>query len=274
LDLDRNAGSNSSTTLSVAGDLSVANVAAKHLSGSISSGGTVNMSYSGSLTLGGFTAANGALTLNTSAGLSASGSFNITAASKTFNSGISFSGSIPANGQFGLAGSGSLQFGSYSTDTFTLKLTKDGLFLGDGATPQLNFGGLQVPFTTFGLDSTGVTSFSGSKGIDSGWVRFLDSPAPPFGSNPPEGDVYARTTGSVGLSSSANGTISAILSYTWAPWLVYRDLNGLHDRPNDINAVSEPPRFSSSGGIGSDGRFTVNKSFEGVPKFDFDFWNN
>jgi len=76
----------------------------------------------------------------------------------------------------------------------SLKLTNDGVLPGGSVTPNLNFGGLQVPIS-FRVSSSGVASFSGNKSVDSGWVRFCDSPAPSASffnqnpPNPPEGDL-------------------------------------------------------------------------------------
>ena len=273
-EMTHSAGSAANATLSVFGTLNVPNVPAKRLGGTISTGGTISMRYDGSVSLGGFTAANGSLVLTSNGGLSASGSFNISAAGATFNSGLSFSGNIPTTGLFDLAGSGSLSFGGFTTDTFNLKLSKDGLFIGEGILPRLNFGSLSVPFTVFSLNSGGITSFSGSADRDSGWQRFFDKP---FGD---DGDVYARLAGSVGLSSSSNGTISANLNYTWAGWVVYTKCNPgfpvgdgkctTYYGPDDINNGSG--KFTGSGSISSDGSFTINTSFGDLSSFGFDLW--
>jgi hypothetical protein len=221
----------------------------QHLSGFVNSSGALELNYDGNLTLAGFTSASGRLTLNNS-GLSASGRFRIAASGATFNAGIDFSGAISTAGKFNLSGSGSLKLGNFTTDTFDLTLSSSGLSLGSGGARNLNFGALNVPFNTFNLSFSGITAFNGSQTVNSGWVGFLG--------------VWARLSGVVTVSSSANGTISAHLGADFHWWV-----SGLQPAADFYPANQ---RLGKSGAINSEGNFFVGESRGNQNGFNFDLW--
>jgi hypothetical protein len=122
--------------------------------------GTPDFNWAGGLSLGGFSAANGKLRLDGN-GLSASGSFNLSAANHTFNSAFGFSGAINTDATFGLTGSGTLSLKDLEVGYASFTLTSSGV---SGA-PSLGFGDgsdkLYFSPGNFKLTSSGV-SFSSS----------------------------------------------------------------------------------------------------------------
>ncbi len=157
---------------------------------------------------------------------------------------------MPTSGSYSLSGSGSIKFGIFITDTFKLRLSRTGLSLEPNSAGNLNFGVLDVPFATFGLGSSGTTSFNGSKSVDSGWLGFIG--------------VWARLKGTVSVSSSANGTITANLGYDFYYWV------GFQPGVGEIPATNQ--HIGGSGDIDSDGKISVNASQGGQNGFNFRLW--
>lgn len=248
----------------------------QRLTGTISSSGSLNMNYGGSLTIHGFTAANGGLHLRNS-GLSADGSFNLRFGTTSFGV-VSFSGSINYSGgvvsySLGRTGGG-VNFAGFNLQNLNLALSSAGYVTGNATLP---YGNQSVP-----LNNLRISAFSGfffdnwSKSIDSGWQKWDVVPFTDLG------DVQARLLGTITFSRNGD-TLKASLSYTWAGFIIHQDCNPPFPfgdgrcvtiyAPDNIFQISAPPRFSSSGSIGTDGSFTVNTSFGGLGSFTFGpFW--
>jgi len=162
---------------------------------------TVTLDYDGALPLGGFnTSGNGYLDLRT-AGLTAGGTFNLTAQSHTFNAGVSFSGSVFANGNYSLTGTGSLTLSGGNISSTSLTLTNSGV----RGSSTINYGKFNAGGTAFTLNSGGV-SFTGYDNDDSGW-RWTGFAG-----------VYWRAVWDATLSNSGAAGISASFSADLYGW--------------------------------------------------------
>jgi hypothetical protein len=107
------------------------------------------------------------------------------------------------------------------------------------------------------LNSTGITSFSGSKGGTKDWAGF-------------GGNLYGRIEWNVSLSSSASGSVAGSFSGTFGCWVT--GPGSLNPLPNDLGGVSDNQKKEVSGGIGSDGKITVDFGFSGRSSWDFTLW--
>ena len=145
----------------------------------------------------------------------------------------------------------------------------------------LNFGGLQVCLTNLSVNPSSVSG-SGTVDVDTmdsshpnvgRWERFIDALASDID------DGYARLKGTVSLSVSGNGNVSASLgSQTFAWWRVVCSnfCTIIYYPPDDIFAVDPPQRFTLPAlTINSNGEITVFP--EGNPlgksSFFFNLWN-
>ena len=252
LTLVRNAGVLSLS--SFGGNLTIPGFS-QHLSGTIDDLATITLDFAGAVTLGGFTAGtDGHLALRNS-GLTAGGTFDISANGNSLGSLVLTAAIAPA-GTYSGSASTTLSIGGYSTSTFSATLSNNGL---SGA-PKLNYGNLTISLPNLSITSTSVSG-SGSAQRDSGWVKFFDVPGE-------VGDIYGRLQGTVSLSVSGSGSVSGQLSATFGWWVV------------TLNHCDPPPPFGdgacfynygpdpipsdhaagASGGIGSNGQFCVNQT--------------
>jgi len=128
-----NAGVRTLEINSFAGNLNLAGFGQHFSGGVVLSSGSLSIPWSGSLPLGGFTAANGNLLL-TGSGMAGSGSFNLFAASHSFNSQFAFSGTLNTSGSYSWTGTDALNFGGANTanSTFTLSGPIGGGISSDG----------------------------------------------------------------------------------------------------------------------------------------------
>lgn len=245
-----------SGTMTVGGDLGLANFPSYHLGGTFSSGGPINLYYSGGLNLGGFAATSGSISLDRVHGLLATGRFDLSvpganpgAPVTTFNNNLLFTGNIGWDGSFALTGKDTLSFGGFTTASSTFTLDNSHV---SGST-SIHLGLVNTDIgVSVSLDGSGI-SVSGSGAVDTGWGKVYDW----FPGGDSAGDVWARVVGTLSLSSNSTGAISGQFGATFGIW---ERVN--NNPPKDINSADV--HFGKTWGVGTDGRFGVDYDFTGV----------
>lgn len=267
MDLKR-AESASAAKLSSSADLAVVGILPR-IAGEISSSGAFDLVYNGDFALAGFQTISD--TINSihlkETGVTAAGKFALLAsvAGNAINFGaVSFSGGLNADATFDLRGSGALNFGPLTTDTFEMALTQSGVYLGAGGSRNLNFGNLKIPFNIFQLTKNGLAQFQGSASGDSGWRRFPSGT--PFDGTFTSGDLFGRLQWNVNARASADGNINASLTGTFGAWEAISN-----PPPGDINN-SDIHFAVGPAGISSNGAFTVIQTFHNLTSFVFTLW--
>jgi hypothetical protein len=224
--------SSASVTASASGTLNLPNgFPAIPLSGTLSSGGILNLSKLQAIPLGGLnppTGQNITVTLKNSPSVS----LNLDGALNTGFGNLGFSGSVRTDGTYALtsAASGSLTLGG-KTFSFNkaLSLDQSGLS-GDGT---VSFGNLGVNLA-LRIPAGGTVSCTGSAGSSTGWVWFG-----PAQSHPAAKADWAAT---VSFGNGAfSGSVTADLSIEWfsAPGVTSTTkINGLHSSLSSDGKIS------------------------------------
>jgi hypothetical protein len=242
---------------SFAGNLNLSGFGQHFQGGTINSDGSLAVDWFGSLTLGGFTAGSGYLNLRSS-GMSAGGTFNLSAAGRTFNSSVAFAGSVLTSGSYSLTGNASLRIGGF--DTLSAGFTfANGTISGS---PTLTYGDsdghIELPTTSFSLTSAGI-SFSASKTDDTQWRSI-----PGCG-----GGCSARARWTVTINNSNTaGDYSANVSGTGYGYIG-------PSPPGDPDSLPSNQKKTIGTGINSSGQFSVTFPFAIWPcgnSVTFELW--
>lgn len=163
--------------------------------------------------------------------------------------------SAKPNGSFDLTGAATLSLGAFSTDEFAVHFKSSDLAPASsitpspGVIPNLNFGNLDVPLTGFVLNQDGV-------------VLNLSKPLSRIDTNLLSGHLRTEFSSTVGLSFDfSTGALNGNLSGRWN-WFT----------TNFGTAYSGG--FDISGGISSNGSFTVNDATATGTYFFAPFWQD
>jgi hypothetical protein len=234
------------------------------LRGTISSSGrTTLFAENELLRLGGFTASDSRIDFDSQTGLRAAGTFGL----GTFGS-LSFTNTIPSNGQYALRGSGALRIGNFNvgiSGDAPLLLTPTGIS-GNGG---LDFGNFDpgVSFQTV----NGVLRMTGNRQGDSGWQYFLNNlgvkilPA------------YRLKWNASFSASSDLSQLNANLTGVFAVWnipLPAKPPEG-ENWPDGIAAGATATTLkinipaSGTFNLPQDGRIRIDRSFAGKSFFEF-----
>jgi hypothetical protein len=249
------------------GSSEITNIGFGSLSGSIFNDGSFFVGpVTRSLTLRNLTAATTTVNFDYT-GLSVNGAFalNIQPFSlpeKSFGS-VSFGGTIQPGGSYTLNGSGSLNIGGFLTNSFAMQFrdpTQGGTIIpAGGVTPNLNFGNLPVPLTNMVINRDGfgyTMQKNGGTGLQNRWVI--------------AGVTWVRdrfdwiVNLNYSFSGGTNGTLTANATGNYF-------CEFLPAAPKPIGAQTSF-NFSASGGISSEGGFTINSSTTGISNFKCPSW--
>lgn len=239
------------------GNATLANLGLPPLSGLLQSNGTFAIAspFTDSITLSGFTAPTCAVDFG-DYGLYVQGSFNLNVTSgghtRSFGS-VTLSGSLGTNGSYSLTGNGSIQIGAYATDSIALTFSSSTGRLTASGAPNLNFGDLDMPVSSFSL---AANSFNGT--MTKGFGPITTSHL----ANHLDTTFSGTTTLSYDFSS---GSLSGSVSGTWG-WQVKN-----FAPPGGYNPSGS---FSISAGIGDNGDITVNNGNASGSNFFAPFWSD
>lgn len=249
------------------GSSEITNIGFGSLSGSIFNDGSFFVSpVTRSLTLRNLTAATTTVNFDYT-GLYVSGAFALNIQpfglpEKSLGS-VSFAGTIQPGGTYTLTGNGSLNIGGFVTNSFSMQFrdpSQGGTIIpAAGVVPNLSFGNLPVPLTNMVINRDGfgyTLQKNGGTGLQNRWVI--------------AGVTWVRdrfdwiVNLNFSFSGGANGTLTANATGNYF-------CEFLPAAPKPLGAQTSF-NFSASGGISSEGGFTINSTTTGNSSFRCPSW--